>query len=96
MAIPKAGLEPLADLARFLEPFGRLVVRSESREALERYATGLLCGAERKTASELGRSLPGTNGQKLQEFLTRTSWEAWEMDRLRIREMRERASIAFQ
>ena len=93
MAIPKAGPEPLADLASFLEPFGRLVVRSESREALERYATGLLSGADRKTASELGRSLPGTNGQKLQEFLTRTNWEPWEMDRLRIERMRNDASV---
>lgn len=93
MVVPKAGQRPLADLAEFLEPFGQLVVRSESREALERYATGLLSDVSRKTASEIGRSLPDTNGQRLQELLTRTSWEYREMDRQRIAHMLERASV---
>jgi len=93
MAIPKAGPEPLADLAGYLEPFGHLVRRSESREALERYATGLLSGAERKTAAALGRSLPGTNSQKLQEFLTRTAWDPQDMDRLRVARMRAEATV---
>jgi SRSO17 transposase len=89
----KAGIEPLIDLERFLEPFGELVRRSESRHAIERYATGLISGAERKNTSELGRSLPGTSGQKLQELLTRTAWEPWAMDRLRIKHMCEFASV---
>jgi len=87
MTIPKAGPEPLLDLAAFLEPFGKLVRRSESRRAMERYATGLLSGVDRKTASGLGRSLPGTSGQNLQEFLTRTRWDPWAMDQLRIEHM---------
>ena len=82
MTIPKAGPEPLLDLAAFLEPFAKLVRRSESRRAMERYATGLLSGVERKTASGLGRDLPGTSGQNLQEFLTRTRWDPWAMDQL--------------
>jgi SRSO17 transposase len=93
MEVLKAGIEPLVDLRRFLEPFGELVRRSESRHALERYATGLISGASRKNASELGRSLPGTSGQKLQELLTRTSWEPWAMDRLRIKHMCTFASV---
>ena len=93
MAIPKAGAEPLADLETFLEPFAKLLRRSESRAALERYATGLLADVGRKTAAEIGRSLPDTNGQKLQEFLTRTAWDAAEMDRLRIGHMRAHASV---
>src|SRR5690606_41686657 len=76
MSIPKAGAEPLDDLAAFLEPFCELVVRSESRDAMERYTTGLLSDLQHKNASEMGRSLPGTSGQKLQEFLTRTRWQA--------------------
>lgn len=36
---------------------------------------------------------PGTNGQRLQEFLTSTVWEAAEMDRLRIVHMLEHASV---
>ncbi len=93
MVVPKAGPRPMDDLAEFLEPFGELVVRSESREALERYTTGLLSDVSRKTASEIGRSLPSTNGQRLQELLTRTSWEFRQMDRQRIAHMLERASV---
>lgn len=93
MAVPKAGLEPLVDLSAFLEPFGKLVRRSESREAMERYATGLLADLDRKTAAGIGRSLPRTNAQRLQEFLTNTAWDAEEMDRLRIEHMLEHASV---
>jgi SRSO17 transposase len=91
MAILQAGLEPLVDLGQFLAPFSQFLRRSESRHALERYATGLLSGTERKTASELGRSLPGTNGQRLQEFLTRTEWDPRQMDQLRVEHMRSYA-----
>lgn len=93
MAIPKAGAAPLDDLGRFLVPFAALVRRAESRHALERYTTGLLSDLARKTASALGRSLPGTNGQRLQEWLTRTSWEPREMDRLRVAHMLREASV---
>ncbi|NIR33644.1 MAG: IS701 family transposase, partial [Desulfuromonadales bacterium] len=93
MAIPKAGAEPLAELERFLEPFAKLLRRSESKAALERYTTGLLADVGRKTASELGRSLPGTNGQNLQEFLTRTTWDAAQMDAVRIGHMLAHAAV---
>lgn len=93
MTIIKAGPDPLPELAAFLEPFGELLRRSESRQTLERYATGLLADLQRKTASEIGRELPETNGQRLQELLTRTAWEAAEMDAIRIDLMLERASV---
>jgi SRSO17 transposase len=93
MTIPKAGLAPLPELARFLEPFAALVRRSESRQALERYTTGLLADLPRKTASDLGRTLPGTSGQRLQEMLTNTAWDPAAMDNQRIAMMRERASV---
>ena len=93
MAVPKAGLEPLVDLEAFLEPFGELVRRSESREAMERYATGLVADLNRKTAAGIGRALPGTNAQRLQEFLTNTEWVWEEMHRLRIVHMLEHASV---
>ena len=93
MAIPKAGPEPLVDLASFLEPFGELVFRSESRAAMERYATGLVSDLNRKTAADIGRALPGTNSQRLQEFLTNTDWDPREMDRLRVAQMLGRASV---
>lgn len=93
MVVPKAGPRPLDDLETYLEPFAELVLRSESREAMERYATGLLSEVARKTASGIGRCLPNTNGQRLQEFLTRTSWEFRQMDRRRIGHMLEHASV---
>jgi SRSO17 transposase len=93
MTILQAGLEPLVDFGQFLAPFGQFLRRSESRNTLERYATGLLSGTSRKTASELGRSLPGTNGQRLQEFLTRTEWDPGQMDQLRIKQMRAHACV---
>ena len=93
MAIPKSGPDPLDDLTSFLEPFAGLVRRSESREAMERYATGLLADLSRKTASDMGRSLPGTSAQRLQEFLTNTAWDPGEMNRIRIERMSEVASV---
>jgi len=93
MAILKAGPAPLHDLAEFLEPFAILVRRPESRHAMERYATGLLSDLSRKTASDIGRAAAGTNGQRLQEFLTRTSWEPREMDRVRVDHMVSHASV---
>ena len=50
MTILQAGLEPLVDLGQFLAPFGQFLRRSESRNALERYATGLLSGTEQKNS----------------------------------------------
>ena len=92
MAVIKAGPEPLADLGAFLQPFAALVRRSESRAALERYTTGLLADLPRKTSSEMGRALPRTSAQRLQEFLTRTAWEPVAMDRLRIQHLVAHAS----
>jgi SRSO17 transposase len=93
MVIRKAGAEPLPDLAAFLEPFSALVRRSESKHALERYTTGLLSDLPRKTASDMGRALPGTNDQRLREFLTNTAWDSREMDRLRIGQMVKHATV---
>ena len=93
MAIRKAGAEPLEGLAAFLEPFSEVVCRTESKQALERYTTGLLSDLDRKTAAQMGRSPPGTNNQRLQEFLTNTAWETGEMDRLPIAHMLEQASV---
>lgn len=91
--IPKAGIDPLPDLASFLQPFATLVRRSESRQSMERYVTGLLADVSRKTASDLGRALPGTSGQRLQEMLTNTAWDFSEMDAIRISLMQKKASV---
>lgn len=93
MAIPQAGTEPLPDLRCFLAPFSRIFIRAESRHSLERYTTGLMANLPHKTASAMGRSLPNTNGQRLQELLTRTHWEAKDMDRLRIQHMNKTSRV---
>ena len=38
----KASTEPLPELVEFLDPFASHFLRSEGREDLERYCTGLL------------------------------------------------------
>ena len=68
MAILQAGPAPLVDLGQFLAPLGQLLRRSERRHVLERYATGFLSRTSRKTACELCRSLPDTDGQRFQDF----------------------------
>ena len=93
MDIRKAGAAPLAGLATYLEPFAKLVRRSESKHALERYTTGLLSDLSSKTAAQMGQALPETNDQRLQEFLTNTAWDAREMDRLRLAHMVKHASV---
>jgi len=49
--------------------------------------TGPLSSVPHKAASALGEALPGPDGQRLQELLTRTRWQAAEMGRLRIQHM---------
>jgi len=93
VTILKAGTAPLSDLAEFLKPFGALVRRPESRHALERYTTGLLADLQRKTVSDIGRAVAGTDSQRIQEFLTRTKWDSREMDRLRVGHMATHASV---
>ncbi|HEU4565109.1 MAG TPA: IS701 family transposase [Gemmatimonadaceae bacterium] len=85
---------PQTDLAAFLEPFGTLVRRAESREALEHYVTGLMAELPRKTATEIARAIPDAGSQRLQEFLTRTSWEPEAMGAMRVREMVRFATAA--
>lgn len=59
---------------------------------MEPYATGLLADLDRKMAAGMGRALPGTNGQRLQAFLTNTRWACRKMNRLRVAHMREHST----
>ena len=93
VVVIKVGPAPPADLAVFLQPYASLVARAHSRHAMERYTAGLLADIPRKTASDLGRGIAGTNGQRLQEFLTNTRWNSRAMDRLRVQQMVAQASL---
>lgn len=79
-------------LDRFLEPLHDLFRRSESRAALAAYVAGLMSGVECKTATAIARVVPGTSSQRLQEFLTRTSWDAAELARRRAACLRAQAA----
>jgi SRSO17 transposase len=71
----KASTEPLPALAEFLAPFAHHFVRSEGREDLERYSTGLLSDLPHKNGDTIAAAIPGTNAQRLQELLTRINWD---------------------
>lgn len=67
--------EPLPELAEFLAPFAHQFIRSEGREDLERYSTGLLSDIPRKNGDTIAQGIPGTNNQRIQELLTRIQWD---------------------
>lgn len=71
----RASTEALPVLAEFLAPFAGHFVRSEGREDLERYSTGLLTDLPRKNGDTIAQAIPGTNAQRLQELLTRIAWD---------------------
>ena len=58
--------EPLPELAEFLSPFDKHFVKSEGRENLERYSTGLLSDIPRKNGETIEATVPKTNYQRLQ------------------------------
>ena len=65
-----ASKEPLPELREFLLPFSNYFQRSEGRQDLERYTTGLLSDIPRKNSQTIASSVPETNSQRLQELLT--------------------------
>src|ERR671913_272704 len=71
-AVPKASSDPLPEIAEFLEPFSPLFRRSQSRNSLERYITGLLTDLDRKNCDTISAALAGTSTERLQHLLTQT------------------------
>ena len=72
---PKASPEPLPELAAFLAPFADHFLRSEGREDLDRYCTGLLSDLPRKNPTTIAASIPGTHPQRLQELTSEIQWD---------------------
>ena len=66
--------KPLPELAHYLSTYDRYFMRSEGRESLERYSTGLLSDIPRKNGITIEDSIPGTNNQRLQALLTGIQW----------------------
>jgi len=86
---PKASTEPLPELAAFLEPFADHFLRSEGREDLERYSTGLLSDLPRKNPTTIAASIPGTHPQRLQELTREIQWDEKALNAQRVERMRE-------
>jgi len=89
----KAATEPMPELSEFLAPFAHHFLRSEGREDLERYSTGLLSDIPRKNGDTIAQGIPGTNTQRIQELLTRIQWNEGAFNDQRIERMRDEVRL---
>jgi len=87
--MPQAPSQPLDDLAAFLQPLRVHFARSEGPHALERYLTGLLTELPNKNCDTIAQAVPGTSEQQLQGLLTTTAWNEDDLNRQRVRRLRE-------
>jgi len=85
--IPQVPSTPLPELAEFLEPFGVQFQRSEGRQTLERYLSGLLTEHPNKNCDTLAQIVPGTSEQRLQGLLTDIDWDEDDLNRQRVASM---------
>lgn len=87
-----AGLTELPELQAFLASFQVRFRRPEGRAALERYTTGLLTEVPNKNCDTLAQAVPGTSEQRLQEFLTKMTWDEADLNRQRVQKMVDEAT----
>jgi SRSO17 transposase/predicted nucleic acid-binding protein len=87
LPLPKASPVPLPELATYLAPFALLFHRSQSRESLERYVTGLLTDLTHKTCDTIAAAVAGTSTERLQHLLTDADWDPLVLDRLRVHQL---------
>jgi len=85
--ILKASPDALPEVAAFLEPFAPLFRRTESRESLERYVTGLLTDLPRKNCDTIAAAVAGTSTERLQHLLTDADWKPESLDQARVRRL---------
>ncbi len=85
--VAKASPDPLPELAAFLAPFSPLFRRTESRESLERYVTGLLTDLGRKNCDTIAAAVAGTSIERLQHLLTDADWDPGALDEARVRSL---------
>jgi SRSO17 transposase len=77
----------LPELREFLGAFQVRFRRPEGREARERYTTGLFTELPHKNGDTIAQAVPGTNAQRLQEFLTNMPWDEEDLNRQRVAKM---------
>src|SRR5215204_1514505 len=85
--LPIAPTEVMPELAAFLAPFHVQFSRRESRQALQRYCTGLLTEHPDKNCDTLAQLVPDTSEQRLQGLLTAMAWDDNDLNRQRVQRM---------
>jgi len=85
--------KPLPELEEYLSPFSKYFVRSEGRESLERYSTGLLTDIPRKNGETIEANVPGTNYQRLQSLMTDIQWDDQGVNQENVGQMRDDVSL---
>jgi SRSO17 transposase len=82
--LPQVPSTSLPELAEFLEPFRVHFQRSEGRQSLERYVSGLLTEHPNKNCDTLAQVVPGTSEQRLQGLMTGIDWDEDDLNRQRV------------
>jgi len=85
--------KPLPELAECLSRYDKYFTRSEGRESLERYSTGLLSDIPRKNGQTIEDNVPGTNYQRLQSLSTDIQWDERGANQERAEGMRDEVSL---
>lgn len=85
--VPKASPDALPELAAYLAPFASLFQRTQSRQSLERYITGLLTDLPRKNCDTIAAAVAGTSTERLQHLLTDADWDPLMLDEQRVRRL---------
>jgi len=84
VAVAKASPDALPELSAYLEPFGHLFRRGQSRHSLDRYITGLLTDLPRKNCDTIAAAVAGTSTERLQHLLTDADWDPLALDKERV------------
>jgi SRSO17 transposase len=85
--IPRAPREEMAELVEYMKLVGVEFGDVRREGAMERYLTGILTDHPNKNCETLGKVLPGTNQQRLQNLLTGMEWDEKGLNRRRIEVM---------
>jgi SRSO17 transposase len=82
----------VAELTHYLAQFSSYFKRSEGRQSLERYLTGLLIHIDRKNSEQIAHAIAGTNSQRLQALLTELQWDDAAVNEQRVRQLVQEAT----
>jgi SRSO17 transposase len=86
---PHAPSATLPELDAFLRPFHVHFSRSEGRQSLERYLTGLLTEHPNKNCDTLAAVVPDTTQQRLHNLLTGITFDHDDLNAQRVRTLRQ-------